>query len=97
MVVGILRIKLHVGNSRSLKEKRAVVRSLIARINAQFRVSVAEVGELDRWQTAEVGVVCVSNERCVADRMLAHIIDFAVANAGEGVVTDVQTEILTVN
>lgn len=94
MIVGALRLRVHVEGSQSLKDKRAVVRSLVARIANQFKVSVAEVGDLDQWQAAEIGVVCVSNSRRHADEILSKIAQFAEANAGDGIIADVQTEII---
>src|ERR1700692_4588903 len=62
LVIGTLQITLHVPDSRSLKDKRMVVRSITSRVRQTFAVAVAEVGEHDTWQTAVVGVACVSND-----------------------------------
>ncbi|MBV8446124.1 MAG: DUF503 domain-containing protein, partial [Candidatus Dormibacteraeota bacterium] len=60
MVVGTLLITLQVPDSGSLKEKRQVVRSLTARLRNTFNVAVAEVGDQNLWQSAVIGVACVS-------------------------------------
>ncbi|HET9051233.1 MAG TPA: DUF503 domain-containing protein [Candidatus Dormibacteraeota bacterium] len=69
MVVGTLRVSLHIPESHSLKEKRAVVRSLVERLRRTFNVSVAEVEDQDAWQVATIGVVCVSADARHADEM----------------------------
>ena len=63
MFVGIVRIDLHIPAAGSLKDKRAVVRSLKERIRNRTRASVAEVDHQDLWQRAALGVAIVSGER----------------------------------
>ncbi len=60
MVVGIVRIELHLPASRSLKDKRQVVRGLKDRIRERVRASVAEVEYQDLWQRAALGVAVVA-------------------------------------
>ena len=63
MIVGAALVELHVQGSRSLKEKRGVVRSLSRRLRNRFNVSVAEVGGQDTWQRAALGLAATgSNE-----------------------------------
>jgi uncharacterized protein YlxP (DUF503 family) len=94
MIVGVLRIVVDVPDSHSLKEKRSVVRSLKGRIESRFKVAVSEVGNLEAWQTGELGVVCVTNDVRHADEILAHVADFAGAHPGDGAIASVSTEIL---
>jgi uncharacterized protein YlxP (DUF503 family) len=62
MRVGVLRVHFMIHDSRSLKEKRMVMRSVKDRLVSRFNVSVAEVGENDKWQSAEIGVATVGND-----------------------------------
>jgi hypothetical protein len=62
MIVGSLRVRLLIRESRSLKDKRQVVRSLKDRLQNRFNVSVAEVDALDHRQLAVLGFAMVSNE-----------------------------------
>jgi len=62
MIVGSLRVRLLVRESRSLKDKRQVVRSLTDRWHDRFNVSVAEVEAQDHRQMIVLGLAMVSNE-----------------------------------
>jgi len=92
--VGVLRLVLHLPNSGSLKAKRQVVAGLLKRVRHEFGVAAAEVGDGDRWQIAELGIACVSNERRHADEVLARVLTFIEARAAEAVVANVTTEVL---
>lgn len=62
MIVGSLRVRLLVRESRSLKDKRQVIKSIKDRLRNSFNVSVAEVEAQDHRQLAVLGVAMVSNE-----------------------------------
>ena len=93
-VVGVLKIRLHLPESGSLKTKRMTVGPLLKRIRSQFQVAAAEVGERDRWQLAELAVVCVSSEAQHADEVLARVLRFVEERADGARVSDVATELL---
>jgi uncharacterized protein YlxP (DUF503 family) len=63
MWVGALEFDLRLGAVHSLKEKRSVVRPLIAEVRRKFSISVAEVDHLDLHRRAGVGVAVVSSDR----------------------------------
>jgi uncharacterized protein YlxP (DUF503 family) len=60
MIVGISIFELHLPASRSLKDKRRVVKSLIDRVHQRYRISVAETGFHDLHQRAEIAVAAVT-------------------------------------
>ncbi|MDF2748702.1 MAG: hypothetical protein K0S98_2989, partial [Propionibacteriaceae bacterium] len=60
MWVGAVEFDLRLGEVRSLKEKRSIVRPLIADIRRKFMISVAEVDHLDLHRRAGLGVALVS-------------------------------------
>jgi len=62
MIVGSLRVRLYVRQSRSLKDKRQVVQSIKDRMRNTFNVSVAEVDAQDDRQLVILGFAMVSNE-----------------------------------
>lgn len=62
MFTGTLVCDLLLGDVRSLKEKRAVVRPIVAELQRRFSVAAAEVGHQDLYRRAAVGVAVVSAE-----------------------------------
>lgn len=73
MFVGIVRIELHLPGSASLKDKRAIVRSLKERIRQRVHAAVAEVDHQDLWQRAALGVAVISGERRQIGEMLQSV------------------------
>ena len=94
MVIGIARVVLHVPASRSLKEKRAVVKSLVALTQNQFQMAVAEVDKQDQWQIAVLGLACVSTSAAHADEMVARAVGFIGSRKVEAQVIDYETEVI---
>ncbi len=60
MYYGVARLELLITQSRSLKEKRAVLHRIRDRLESRFRVSVSEVDHQDLWQRAALGVAVVA-------------------------------------
>lgn len=60
MYVGTLALDLLLGDVRSLKQKRSVVRPLVAELRRRYDVSVAEAGHLDLHRRALLGVAVVA-------------------------------------
>ena len=76
MAVGVCRLQLLIAESSSLKDKRQVVRSVVARMRQRFNVSVAEIEDLDSWTIATLGIVCVSNEGPHAHGLLSRAVEW---------------------
>src|ERR1700716_1277992 len=76
MVVGTCELIFQLPENHSLKGKRQVSRSLVQRIRSRFNVSVAEVADLDRWQTLAIGVTCGTNDSRHAHEVLSKIVDY---------------------
>ncbi len=74
MVVGTLRLELHLPSSDSLKAKRSVLNHIKERLRTRFNVSVAEVEHQDLWQRATIGVAAVSGDGAVLNRLLHDIL-----------------------
>ncbi len=94
LTVGVMRVVLHLPESGSLKNKRQVVSGLLRKIRQELKVAAAEVGELDRWQLAELGITCVSGDARHADEMLAKALSFVERHADGAQVSDVKTVLL---
>lgn len=63
MWIGTLSLDLLLGDVHSLKEKRSVVRPIVAELRRRFALSVAETGHLDLHRRAEIGVAVVAADR----------------------------------
>ncbi len=71
MVVGTCTIELRLPGNGSLKGKRRVLKSLMAHIRQDFNVAIAEVDAHDVWQTAVLGMACVSTDAGHAHSVLS--------------------------
>ena len=91
MVVGVLQLDLHLHGVHSLKEKRGVVRRLLARCRNRYPVSAAEVGHQDLWQRTLIGVALVSSSEAVIAPILQRLEEDL---HGEAEVIDVALEYL---
>ena len=63
MAIANLTVELSIPLSRSLKDRRQVVRSMKDRLRQSFNVSVAEMDEAVTWQSATLGIAAVSSSR----------------------------------
>ena len=95
MQVGICKVKLHLADNRSLKEKRRVLKSMMSRIKNTYEVAIAEVDDNDLWQRATVGIVCTSNSHHQADEILSKVVDFIKWGRFDVEVIEVEREILS--
>ncbi len=75
MFVGVLQVDLHLDQSRTLKEKRQVVRSVLDRARASFNVSASEVESLDLKQRAGIAFSAVSNDADYVRGLLQKLLD----------------------
>jgi uncharacterized protein len=81
MQVATARFVLRVAWSRSLKDKRQVVRSLRDRLAARFNAAVAEVEDMDNLQRAVLGVAFVGNDAGVLRAELDKVTQLVVAHS----------------
>lgn len=93
MIIGVLTVSLSIPEARSLKDKRAILRSLKDRIMHRINVSAAEVGKQDLWQAAELAFVTVAAEKMTVDKRLSEISSLIRSNP-RYIVIDLHTEIL---
>ena len=80
----------------SLKGKRQVLKSIVARVRNKFNVSIAEVDNHDLWQLATLGVCCVSNNKRYTNEVLSKVVGFVTNSRFELEILDYQIEILSV-
>jgi uncharacterized protein YlxP (DUF503 family) len=60
MFTGALAVDVLLGDVQSLKEKRSVVRPIVAELRRKHEVSAAEAGHLDLHRRALIGVAVVA-------------------------------------
>lgn len=92
MVTVILRIELDLPPVESLKEKRRILKSLMAKIKNKFNVSIAEVANNDVLRSASLGAAVVSNSTAFGDRVVAQIVN-QIENSSELIIREYTTEI----
>lgn len=80
MRIAVLEIRLYAPWVHSLKEKRMVVKSLLAKVQNRFRVSASEVEEQDVHQTIVIGVASIAAHHAQADSIMDEIIRFVEDN-----------------
>jgi uncharacterized protein len=91
MWIGWLEFDVLLGDLRSLKEKRSVVRPVVAELQRKFSVSAAETGAQDLYRRAGIGVSVVSGDRGhvvdvldAAERLVAAHPEFELLSARRG-------------
>ena len=75
MTIGLLTFEIHLPQSRSLKDKRQVLRSVKERLRARHNVAVCELEDgADTWQRGCVAVVSVASGRNVLENLFEGIV-----------------------
>jgi uncharacterized protein YlxP (DUF503 family) len=87
-------ITLHLPGVRSLKEKRSIVKSLLARMRNKFNVSAAEVASQDAHGRAVLGVACVSASGDYAQGLLEELVRWVEEERPDLTILDVDIELL---
>ncbi|MDQ1669152.1 MAG: uncharacterized protein QOE40_1213, partial [Actinomycetota bacterium] len=63
MYAGVLSLDLLLGDVHSLKEKRSVVRPIVAELRKRYDVAAAEAGHVDLHRRSLVGIAVVATNR----------------------------------
>ncbi len=74
MLVGTMRLEIHLPAADSLKAKRSVVNHVKERVRHRFNAAIAEVGQQELWQRTTLGVAVVGEAAPVLDRALHEIL-----------------------
>ena len=80
MVVGVLRVEVHIPMALSLKEKRSVVKSVKDQIRGRFNVAIVELDANEKWQRATLGVATLGDDRRHLDGCLHQVIEWIRGN-----------------
>ena len=73
MAIAALTVELSIPLSRSLKDRRQVVRSMEDRLRQGFNISVAELDEAITWQSATLGIAAISSSRDYLRGLMAEV------------------------
>ena len=92
--IGFCEIDLYLPGMTSLKEKRGIIKSMLAKMRNQFNVSCAEVGKLDTWQTSTIAITTVSNSTKHCHQVIQKVIKWIENRYPDATITNHSTEIL---
>ncbi len=92
MIVSAVRIRVYAPHVRTLKEKRAIIKSLIARLKNRFNISVIEADDHDLHKSAVLGIAFVSISKEESVKMLDSVIDY-IDNNCEAQIIEVITDV----
>ncbi|MFR8506724.1 MAG: DUF503 domain-containing protein [Peptoniphilus sp.] len=76
MIIGICTCEIFIFNANSLKSKRSVVKSIIEKSKNRFNISIAEVGENDKWQKSIIAFSTISNDQKIVEETIEKVINF---------------------
>ena len=92
MMIAAMAFRLHAPWVHSQKEKRMVVKSLVAQLQNRFHVSAAEIDGQDTHQIIVIGVAAVVPHNAMADSLMEEISQF-VETATEAEIVEERREI----
>ena len=92
MKIAAITFRLHAPWVHSLKEKRMIVKSIVAKLQNKFHVSAAEIDEQDTHQIIVIGVAAIVPHNAMADSLMDEISSFVDENT-EAEILDEEREI----
>ncbi|MFW5708760.1 MAG: DUF503 domain-containing protein [Chloroflexota bacterium] len=93
-IVGVITIELYLPGVHSLKEKRGILKSLLARMTNKLNLAAAEIDHHDAWQSAVIAAAAVGNRADHVQRMLSKVVDWIESNFPDVVVSGETIEII---
>lgn len=94
MFVALCVITLELDEVHSLKEKRSIVKSIVARLHNEFNLSAAEVDRQDAWGTAVIGLAAVGNDKAYLHGLLEKSVAWVEKNRPDAPIAAYNIEIL---
>ena len=92
MRIAVMTFRLHAPWCHSLKEKRMIVKSLVAKLQNKFHVSAAEIDEQDVHQIIVIGVAAIVPHNAMVDSLMDDVSQFVEENC-EAEILDEMREI----
>ena len=94
MIIVAATIDLDLPGVASLKEKRGILKSLIARLHKTFNVAVAEVDLHDAWGSAALGVAIVSTSAAHGEAKLERVLGWIEHNRPDVTIVEHTLEVI---
>ena len=88
MKIATITFRLRAPWVHSLKEKRMIVKSLVAKLQNKFHVSAAEIDEQDVHQIIVIGVASIVPHNAMADSLMDEISEFVESNTEAEIVEE---------
>ena len=93
MIIGACTVRLYLPGNQSLKGKRGRLKPILARLPREFNLAAAETDLQDVWQSAEIGLVTVSNDAGLIQSLLEKSVRWIELNAPDVEVIDYRIEL----
>lgn len=97
MIILAATVELYLPGVGSLKEKRGILKSLIAQVHKKFNVAVAEVDLHDAWQSSTLGIAVVSTASSHAESVLENILGWIERNRPDLEIVTYTEETISIN
>ena len=72
-ILGLLQLDIFIPESRSLKDKRSVIKSIRETVRKKFNVSIAETGDQEKRGKSQLSISKVSNNSDVIRKEFQNI------------------------
>lgn len=69
-----LEVECMMYDGHSLKDKRSVIKRILAKLRKDFNVAVTELDYHDLWQRTKLGVVTITNERTHGEQIMQEVL-----------------------
>lgn len=92
MRIIVMKVSLRADWAHSLKEKRMVVKSIIAKLQNKFNISVGEVENQDIHNLITIGIAGIGLDAKVCDSTIEHIINY-IEDITDAEIIDIEQEV----
>jgi len=90
MNIAVITFRLRAPWVHSLKEKRMIVKSLMAKLQNKFHVSAAEIDEQDVHQIIVIGIAAIVPHNAMADSLMDEISEFMELNTEAEILEEIR-------
>lgn len=94
MKIAVLHLHLELPGCASLKEKRSLIKPVLARLHREFNLAGSETGLQDHWQSAILSFVTIGTDAGVVRASLQSVLEFAEKSFPDVTVMDHSIEMM---